>query len=77
MHTLRVSLTELAGRQLALAQAASSGHSAHTICGGGGQALHQTVIALSGGRGLAEHNNPGQATVQVLRGRVRLAANQR
>ena len=36
--------------------------------------LRQTVIALAAGSGLAEHNSPGEATLQVLRGRVRLTA---
>jgi quercetin dioxygenase-like cupin family protein len=36
--------------------------------------MRQTVIALCAGRQLAEHENPGEATVQVLHGRVRLVA---
>lgn len=36
--------------------------------------LRQTVIALAAGSKLAEHDNPGEATVQVLHGRVRLNA---
>ena len=32
------------------------------------------MIALCAGRELAEHENPGEATLQVLRGRVRLVA---
>ena len=35
--------------------------------------LRQTVIALLAGESLAEHENPGEATVQVLNGRVRLS----
>jgi quercetin dioxygenase-like cupin family protein len=31
------------------------------------------VIALASGRVLDEHDNPGEATLYVLRGRVRLA----
>jgi quercetin dioxygenase-like cupin family protein len=33
------------------------------------------VIALAAGQKLADHPNPGEATVQVLRGRVRLATD--
>lgn len=36
--------------------------------------LRQTVIALAGGGSSAEHANPGEATVQVLSGRVRLVS---
>ncbi|MDX3191677.1 cupin domain-containing protein [Streptomyces sp. MN03-5084-2B] len=68
------SLDELAQQQLALARAASSGRSAHTVYGGHGQTLRHTVLALAAGFSLDEHDNPGEATVQVLHGRVRLAA---
>jgi len=69
------SLTALADEHLALARAAGSGRSAHTVHGGHGHALRQTLIALTAGSGLAEHNSPGEATLQVLRGRVRLTAD--
>ena len=36
--------------------------------------LRQTLIALTAGTSLSEHENPGEATVQVLSGRVRLLA---
>ena len=66
------SLPKLAEEQLALAREAQSGRSAHTIHGGHDQALRQTVLALLGGRELAEHASPGEATLLVLRGRVQL-----
>ncbi len=68
------SLTALAREQLALAQSSSSGRSAHSVYGGQQRTLRHTLIALLAGRILSEHENPGEATVQVLRGRVRLAA---
>ena len=34
--------------------------------------LRQIVIALASGERLGEHENPGEATVHVLQGRVRL-----
>jgi len=68
------SLTALARQQLNLAQNASSGRSSHTVYGGHEHVLRQTVIALAAGQLLDEHENPGEATVHVLRGRVRLAA---
>ena len=68
------SLTALVRQQLNLAQQASSGRSARTVYGGHEHILRQTVIALDAGRQLAEHENPGEATVHVLHGRVRLAA---
>ncbi len=68
------SLTALARHQLALAQAASSGRSSATVYGGHEHALRQTVIAMAAGQLLDEHENPGEATVHVLHGRVKLAA---
>jgi quercetin dioxygenase-like cupin family protein len=69
-----VSLTELADAQVVAARAASSGRAAHTIHGGADVALRQTVLALAAGRSLGEHGSPGEATLQVLRGRVLLTA---
>lgn len=68
-----VSLTQLAEEHLAAARAARAGRSAHTVHGGHDHLLRQTLIALTGGSELAEHNSPGQATLQVLRGRVRVS----
>ena len=71
---MNTSLTALAREQLELATAATSGRSAHTVFGGREHLLRQTVIALAEGRMLDEHANPGEATVHVLHGRVRLQA---
>ncbi|RFU20371.1 cupin domain-containing protein [Geodermatophilus marinus] len=63
------------GRQLLRAvSAGTSGRAAETVYGGHEKSLRQTVVALAAGRSLAEHENPGEATVLVLSGRVRLAA---
>ncbi|GLP76673.1 LuxR family transcriptional regulator [Mycobacterium antarcticum] len=72
----KTSLTALAREQLAAAGRASSGRAAHTVYGGSEHVLRQTLIALEAGQTLEEHENPGEATVQVLRGRVRLIAGQ-
>ena len=68
------SLTALARQQLELARHASNGRSAHTVYGGHEHVLRQTLIALAAGHRLDEHDNPGEATVHVLHGRVRLSA---
>ncbi|MGQ0629458.1 MAG: cupin domain-containing protein [Sporichthyaceae bacterium] len=70
------SLTALAREQLKLAAAAASGRSAHTVFGGHEHVLHQTLIAIAAGHGLDEHESPGDATVHVLHGRVRLRAGE-
>ena len=69
-----IDLTALAAEQLERARAASSGRSAATVHGGHEHALRQTVLALAAGHGLGEHESPGEASLQVLRGRVRVAA---
>jgi quercetin dioxygenase-like cupin family protein len=68
------SLTALAREQLDLARRTSNGRSAKTVYGGHAHLLRQTVIALLAGQQLDEHQSPGEATVHVLNGRVRLAA---
>ena len=73
---MNTSLTALVREQLELALAASSGRSAHTVFGGSEHHLRQTLIALASGRMLAEHSNPGDATVHVLHGRIRLASGE-
>lgn len=72
----KFSLDAIAREQAKLAAAASSGRSAETVYGGHEHFLRQTVVALTAGSSLDEHENPGEATVQVLRGRVRLTAGQ-
>src|SRR5882762_10425263 len=53
-------------------RATSSGRSAHTVYGGHEHSLRQTLIALTAGTELDEHQGHGEATLQVLHGRVRL-----
>ncbi|CAA0128638.1 Uncharacterised protein [Mycolicibacterium vanbaalenii] len=72
----KISLTALAREQQAGAERASSGRSAHTVYGGHEHVLRQTLIALAAGQKLDEHENPGEATVHVLHGRVRLHAGE-
>ena len=68
------SLEAVAREQLLLAATASSGRSAKTVYGGHERMLRQTLIALAAGTSLSEHESPGDATIQVLHGRVRLVA---
>lgn len=57
-----------------LAEAAKTGRAAHTLTPGAGAPLKQTMLALTAGTTLAEHESPGAATLYVLRGDVRLMA---
>ena len=69
-----VSLNELASEKLAEARTSHSGRAAHTIHGGHNHELRQTVLALLADHDLSEHDSPGEATLQVLQGHVRLTA---
>jgi quercetin dioxygenase-like cupin family protein len=71
------SLDVLADEQLEQAARAASGRSTATVHGGGGQRLRQVLLALRAGACLPEHENPGEATLLVLRGAVRLRAADR
>ena len=69
----KASLTALARELLKIAREASNGRSARTVFGGHEHVLRQTVVALVAGQAMTEHENPGEATVQVLRGRVSIS----
>jgi quercetin dioxygenase-like cupin family protein len=72
----KLSLTALAREQLEVAGRSTSSRSAATVFGGHERTMRQTVIALLQDARLDEHDNPGEATVLVLSGRVEmLAAN--
>lgn len=70
----KVSLDAIARERLEEATGSSSGRSSETVVGGHEKTLRQTVLALRAGAALQEHENPGEATVHVLRGRVTLSA---
>ena len=63
-------LNELAESHLAAARTEERGRSAELIAHDG--PLRQTVIALRDGVRMAEHNSPPAASLQVLKGRVRV-----
>ena len=63
-------LAALTETHLAAALAAPNGRSAELIVHD--HQLRQTVIALADGQALSEHNAPPAATIQVLRGSVRV-----
>ncbi|AXH95744.1 cupin domain-containing protein [Ornithinimicrobium avium] len=66
------SLTALARTLLEGARSSSTGRSARTVYGGHEHFLRQTMVALLEGRALDDHDGPGEATLHVLSGRVRL-----
>ncbi len=69
----KLSLDAVAREHLEKASSGSSGRSAETVYGGHERVLRQTLIALTSATILAEHENPGEATLLVLSGRVRVS----
>ena len=63
-------LDDLATANLTKARASGAGRSAELVVHDG--VLRQTVMALCAGKELAEHVSPPAATLQLLRGRVRV-----
>lgn len=66
------SLTDLVDEHLSKARESTAGRSAHTVYGGHERSLRQTLIALVTDARLDDHESPGDATLQVLAGRVAL-----
>jgi quercetin dioxygenase-like cupin family protein len=69
-----VGLSALGERLLAEARSAPSGRCAVTIHGGHENSLRQTAIGLAAGHVLDEHENTGEITLQLIRGRARVVA---
>jgi quercetin dioxygenase-like cupin family protein len=72
----KISLTALARQHLESARLASSGRSAHTVYGGHEHSLRQTLMAMTAGSTMDDHESPGEATLQVLHGRIRVTNDQ-
>lgn len=70
----KLSLDAVARQQLDTARTRTAARSSATVFGGHEHALRQTVLALLADATLAEHDNPGEATLYVLGGRVVLTA---
>lgn len=53
-----------------------SGRAAETIYGGHEKRLRQTMIALTEGTEMGEYDSPGDATILVVSGRMRIVAGE-
>lgn len=63
-----LTLESLGEEQLELARQSSNGRASRTVHSG--HRLRQTLMAMTAGTRLAEHQSPGDATLLCLRGRV-------
>lgn len=66
----KMSLVAVARRQLTIARRTTSGRDAQTVYGGHEHILRQTLIAIVAGRVLEQQDNPREATLYILQGRV-------
>jgi quercetin dioxygenase-like cupin family protein len=69
-----IALDQLVTELFDRARESHSGRAAHNLLAGREHPLSQTVIAMLAGHGLGEHDSPGEATLQVLHGRVTFTA---
>lgn len=70
--TRKVSLDAAAREQLSAARRNDARRGATTVVGGHEHVMRQTVVGLLAGAEMAEHENPGEATLMVISGRVQL-----
>lgn len=72
--TTSTDLRQLGTLLLDEARAGSAGRAARTVHNVPAAGLSQVLLALQAGEQLADHANPGEATLHVLTGQVRLVA---
>jgi quercetin dioxygenase-like cupin family protein len=70
----KLSLDAVGREQLQAARGSTAARAATTVVGGHERTMRQTVLALLAGASLDEHENPGEASLLVLSGRVELRA---
>ena len=70
----KLSLDARARELLADAGRSDAQRAAATVIGGHEHVMRQTVVALKAGAQLSEHENPGEASLYVISGRVELTA---
>lgn len=72
--TRKYSLDATGREQLNHARQSEARRAATTVVGGHEHIMRQTVIGLLAGAEMAEHENPGEATLIVISGRVQVTA---
>lgn len=73
-ETTIVDLSAATDELLASAADSRAGRATRVFRAAPGGQLSQVMMALMAGRDLSEHDNPGEAMLHVLRGRVRMTA---
>lgn len=73
--TRKHSLDATAREQLAAARRSGAQRAATTVVGGHERVMRQTLVALLAGAEMTEHENPGEATLIVINGRIQVEAD--
>ncbi|SDC01680.1 Cupin domain protein [Raineyella antarctica] len=68
-----LNVNEIVSELTEKASGGDAGRASLTLYGGHDKSLRQTLIVLLEGHELAEHASPGEATLLVFNGRVRLS----
>jgi quercetin dioxygenase-like cupin family protein len=76
-HSGVIDIPLAAEQVLAEARAAKAGRAGRTLTPGAGVPLKQALLALTEGEVLADHESPGDATLHLLSGSIRLTAGDR
>jgi quercetin dioxygenase-like cupin family protein len=71
----KFSLEATARELMDRAHSGDAGRAAATVIGGHEKVLRQTAIAMVEGVTLSDHENPGEASVHILAGRIRLSTD--
>lgn len=74
MDVSNLNVHDIAGELAEQASQGRSGRAARTLYGGHANSLRQSMIVLGTDRELSEHESPGEATLLVLEGHVRMDA---
>lgn len=69
-HNDIVNLTDLSAELLDKAATVNNGRATHAFRAVPGGKLTQVLLALKEGKGLSDHENPGEALLHVLKGTV-------
>lgn len=70
-----VNLSDAADELVRSAKTSRAGRAGRTLIPGAGAPLKQVLLGLADGQSLADHESPAAATLQVLRGAVRLTGS--
>ena len=71
-----VNLNELTQELLEKAGSVDSGRATHVFRAVKGGSLSQVMLVLKAGKELSEHENPGEALLHILSGKIQLTAGQ-